>query len=150
MTAVWSTWINPLRKVLPEDVAISTTPEVGAKITLRQPLHTRQAFPEVFPVACNRSKAGTTWNRHNVSTSSGHQSNWSRIPAGRTLFQSRLRAAGTRTERAADKPFDQLLKETICEPFQLERTAIPTDDTLRTGDRLRREFMAIGKNSFPA
>ena len=34
-------------------------------------------------------------------------------------------------ERAAGKPFDRLLQEMVCEPLQLERTAIQVNDKLR-------------------
>ena len=37
---------------------------------------------------------------------------------------------GHALERAAHKPLAQLLKEMICEPLQLGRTAIPTDNTV--------------------
>jgi D-alanyl-D-alanine-carboxypeptidase/D-alanyl-D-alanine-endopeptidase len=47
-------------------------------------------------------------------------------------------------ERAAGKPFDQLLQEMVCEPLQLERTAINVNDKLRvatgySGGNSRRE-----------
>ncbi len=37
---------------------------------------------------------------------------------------------GHALERAADKPFDRLLKETVCDPLQLEGTAIGDTDQL--------------------
>jgi CubicO group peptidase (beta-lactamase class C family) len=38
---------------------------------------------------------------------------------------------GHALERAAGKPFDQLLQEIVCEPLQLERTTIHINDKLR-------------------
>ena len=123
---------QPVAKYLPEDVAISTTPEVGAKITLRHLASHTSGLPRGIP---GRVQSVEGWYDLEPQRLYDHLANVSleSDPGTEELYSNLgFGLLGHALECAADKPFDQLLKETICEPLQLERTAIPTDDTLHT------------------
>ncbi len=69
---------QPVRKYLPDDVSISTTPELGATITLRQLASHTSGLPRGVPGSSSRSKAGTNWNPSG-STIIWPMSNWNPI-----------------------------------------------------------------------
>src|SRR5690606_36111154 len=55
---------------------------------------------------------------------------------------------GHALERAAGKPFDQLVQEFICEPLTLTRTAIQADDSLRPATGYSRRSGVAIEHSF--
>ncbi len=55
---------------------------------------------------------------------------------------------GHALERAADKPFDRLMHELVCDPLKLERTAIQADDKLRPATGYGRRSRFETKHSF--
>jgi CubicO group peptidase (beta-lactamase class C family) len=122
---------EPVVKYLPEDVSISNTPELGATITLRQLASHTSGLPRGVPGPVQSVEG---WYRlepqrlyeqlANVELdfSPGTDERYSNLGFG---------LLGHALQCAAGEPFDQLLQEMICDPLQLERTAIPTDDTLR-------------------
>jgi CubicO group peptidase (beta-lactamase class C family) len=123
-------WDQPVTRYLPNDVAISTTPETGATITLRQLASHTSGLPRGVP---GRVQSVDDWYALEpqrlydhladvkLESDPGTKEDYSNLGFG---------LLGHALERAANKPLAQLLKEMICEPLQLGRTAIPTDDTL--------------------
>lgn len=133
---------QPVVKYLPEGVAISTTPEVGATITLRQlasgtsglpravpgPVQSVEGWYQLEPQRLYDHLANVTLHHHdpmvdiklrfNPDTSDGYSN------LGFGLL-------GHALERAAGKPFDRLMQEFVCVPLNMERTVIQTDDKLR-------------------
>ena len=122
---------QPVVKYLPKDVSISTTPKLGATITLRQLASHTSGLPRGVP---GRVQSVEGWYQlepqrlydqlANVRLDSdpGTDEEYSNLGLG---------LLGHALERAADKPFDRLLQEMVCDPLQLERTAIRVDDKLR-------------------
>jgi CubicO group peptidase (beta-lactamase class C family) len=123
-------WDQPVTRYLPKDVAISTTPETGATITLRQLASHTSGLPRGVP---GRVQSVDDWYELEpqrlydhladvkLESDPGTKEDYSNLGFG---------LLGHALERAANKPLAQLLKEMICEPLQLERTAIPIDDTI--------------------
>lgn len=121
---------QPVVTHLPEDVSISTTPEVGATITLRQLASHTSDLPRGVP---GRVQSAEGWydlepqrlydHLANVKLNSdpGTDEEYSNFGFG---------LLGHALERAADKSLDRLLREMICDPLKLERTAIQVDDKL--------------------
>ncbi len=121
---------QPVLKYLPEDVSISTTPEVGATITLRQLASHRSGLPRGVP---GRVQSARGWydlepqrlydHLANVKLDSdpGTDEEYSNLGFG---------LLGHALELAAGKPFDELLQEMICDPLKLERTSIQVDGKL--------------------
>jgi CubicO group peptidase (beta-lactamase class C family) len=123
-------WDQPVTRYLPNDVAISTTPETGATITLRQLASHTSGLPRGVP---GRVQSVDDWYELEpqrlydhladvkLESDPGTKEDYSNLGFG---------LLGHALERAANKPLAQLVKEMICEPLQLERTAIPIDDTI--------------------
>ncbi|MEZ6124196.1 MAG: serine hydrolase domain-containing protein [Planctomycetaceae bacterium] len=121
---------DPVAKYLPANVAISTTPETGATVTLRQLASHTSGLPRSVP---SDVQSVDDWYEpepqrlyellQNVRLESrpGTAELYSNLGFG---------LLGHVLERAAGKPLDQLLKEMISDPLQLTRTAIPVDDTV--------------------
>lgn len=121
---------QPVARYLPKDLSISTTPKLGAKITLRQLASHTSGLPRGIPGAV-QSVDG--WYQlepdrlyellANVKLQSepGVTEEYSNLGFG---------LLGHALECAAGKPFERLLQEMICEPLQLKSTAIPVDDKL--------------------
>jgi CubicO group peptidase (beta-lactamase class C family) len=121
---------QPAIKYLPEGVSISTTPDVGATITLRQLASHTSGLPRGVP---GRVQSVEGWyqlepNRLydlladiKMDSAPGTKELYSNLGFG---------LLGHSLECAAGKPLDQILKEMICGPLQLQHTAIQVDDTL--------------------
>lgn len=121
---------QPVVKYLPDGVSISTTPEVGATITLRQLASHTSGIPRSIP---GRVQSVEGWydlepqrlydhlTNIQLKTKPGTEERYSNLGFG---------LLGHALERAANKPFHQLIQEMICDPLQLKRTAIQVDDTL--------------------
>lgn len=122
---------QPVLKYLPAEVSISTTPKLGATITLRQLASHTSGLPRGVP---GQVQSVEGWYqlepqrlydhlaRIKLDSDPGTNEEYSNLGFG---------LLGHALERAAEKPFDRLLQELVCEPLQLKKTAIPTDDKLR-------------------
>ena len=122
---------QPVVKYLPEDVSISTTPAVGATITLRQLASHTSGLPRGVPgpvqsveslYALEPQRLYDHLSNVKLEADPGTAEQYSNLGFG---------LLGHALEYAADKPLDQLMQELVCEPLKLERTAIQADDTLR-------------------
>ena len=123
---------QPVVNYLPEDVSVSTTPEVGAKITLRQLASHTSGLPRGVP---GRVQSVEGWYELEPQRLCDHLANVSlgSDPGSEELYSNLgFGLLGHALERAADKPFDQLIQELICDPLRLEGTAIPTEGKLHT------------------
>lgn len=121
---------QPVLKYLPDGVSISTTPEVGATITLRQLASHTSGLPRGIP-----GPVQSVEGRYQLEPEKlyGHLANVAlEFDPGTDDLYSNLGFGllGHALERAAEKPFDQLLQEMVCEPLQLEHTTIHVDDSL--------------------
>lgn len=122
---------EPVVKYLPPGVSISTTPDVGATITLRQLASHTSGLPRGVP---GRVQSVDGWYQLEPERLYDHladvelESNPGTAEEYSNLGFGLL---GHALERAAGKPFDRLIQDLICDPLQLARTAIPVDDTLR-------------------
>jgi CubicO group peptidase (beta-lactamase class C family) len=121
----------PVTKYLPNDVVISTKAKSGATITLRQlASHTsglQRGVPG--PVQSIEDRYQLEPERLYVQLAKAKLE----FEPGTAELYSNLGFGllGHALERAAGKPFEQLLQETVCEPLKLERTAIHVHDKLR-------------------
>jgi CubicO group peptidase (beta-lactamase class C family) len=116
---------------LPKGISISTKPDVGATITLRQLASHTAGLPREVP---GRVQSVEGWYDlepqrlydllANVKLNSepGTAEEYSNLGFG---------LLGHVLERAADKPLDRLLQELICDPLKLERTAFQVDNKIR-------------------
>lgn len=121
---------QPVVKYLPGDVSISTTPEVGAKITLRQLASHTSGLPRGVP---GRVQSVDGWYELEPQRLYRHLADveMESDPGTEELYSNLgFGLLGHALERAADKPFDQLMQEMICDPLQLQRTAIPSNAKL--------------------
>jgi len=133
---------QPVVKYLPEDVSISTTPEVGATITLRQLASGTSGLPRGVP---GQVQSVEGWYQLEPQRLYDHLANV-KLHHHDPMVDVKLRfnpdtsdgysnlgfgLLGHALERAAEKPFDRLMQEFVCDPLKLERTAIQADDKLR-------------------
>jgi D-alanyl-D-alanine-carboxypeptidase/D-alanyl-D-alanine-endopeptidase len=121
---------QPVVKYLPAGVSISTQPERGATITLRQlashtsglprgipgPVQSVEGRYELEPERLYKHLAEIT-----LQFDPGTDDLYSNLGFG---------LLGHALELAAGKPLNQLLQELLCDPLKLERTAIHVDDKL--------------------
>jgi len=135
---------QPAMKYLPKDVSVSTKPEVGATITLRQLASHTSGLPRGVPGAVQSVEGRYQLEperlyahlaRVKLEFDPGTDELYSNLGFG---------LLGHVLERAAGKPFDRLLREMVCDPLQLERTAIQVHDKPRlatgySGSSPRRE-----------
>ncbi len=122
---------QPAVKYLPKDVSISTQPELGATITLRQLASHTSGLPRAVA-----GRVQSVEGRYQLEPKRLYE----QLANVRLVFDpgtdelySNLGVGllGHVLERAAGKPFDRLLEEMVCEPLHLERTAIQMNDKLR-------------------
>lgn len=121
---------EPVLKYLPEEVTISTTPKRGATITLRQLASHTSGLPRGVP-----GRVQSVEGRYQLEP----QRLYAHLAAveldsdpGTSERYSNLGIGllGHALEHAAKKPFDQLVKDMICVPLNLDRTAILDTDRL--------------------
>ncbi|MBC8356886.1 MAG: beta-lactamase family protein [Planctomycetes bacterium] len=122
---------EPVTDYLPRNVRISTKPELGATITLRQLASHTSGLPRRVP-----GKVQSVEGRYELEPQRLYDHlAYVRLaydPGTDEIYSNLgMGLLGHALERAADKPFDQLVQEMICEPLSLERTAIRVDDKLR-------------------
>lgn len=137
---------QPVMKYLPTNVSISTTPALGATITLRQLASHTSGLPRGVPGPVQSVEA---WYELDPQRLYDHLKNVKlESDPGTAEEYSNLGFGllGHALERAAGKPFELLLQELVCNPLQLGTTAIPTDDKLHfatgydsSGSRFERE-----------
>jgi CubicO group peptidase (beta-lactamase class C family) len=122
---------QPVVRYLPKVVSISTKPEVGATITLRQLASQTSGLPRTVG-----GKVQSVEGRYQLEPKLLYK----QLAKVRLVFDpgtdelySNLGVGllGHVLELAADKPFERLLQEMVCEPLHLDRTAIHVNDKLR-------------------
>lgn len=121
---------QPVVKYLPKHVSISTTPEVGATMTLRQLASHTSGLPRGVPGTVQSVEG---WYQLEPNRLYEHLSDVTlEFDPGTDEEYSNLGFGllGHALECAADKPFDRLLREMICDPLQLKKTAIQVNDKL--------------------
>lgn len=121
---------QPAVKYLPVEVSISTSPDAGAKITLRQLASHTSGLPRGIP-----GRVQSVEGRYELEPKRlyDHLANVALdFDPGADEGYSNLGTGllGHVLERAAGKPFDQLLQELVCEPLHMQSTAIQVDDRL--------------------
>lgn len=122
---------EPVVKYLPAGVAVSETPERGAKITLRQLASHTSGLPRSVPGRVQ----SVEWRYElepqrlydlladvTLENEPGKAGSYSNLGFG---------LLGHALELAAQKPLNELLQEYLCEPLKLERTAIHVDPDLQ-------------------
>ncbi|MCA8989554.1 MAG: beta-lactamase family protein, partial [Planctomycetaceae bacterium] len=121
---------QPVLQYLPKGISISTMPEVGAKITLRQLASHTSGLPRGVP---GKVQSVEGWYELEpellykqlatikLESEPGTAELYSNLGFG---------LLGHALERAANQPLHKLVDELICKPLQLERTAIQHDDSL--------------------
>ena len=122
---------QPVAKYLPKDVSISTKPELGATITLRQLASRTSGLPRGVP-----GPVQSVEGRYQLEPKRLYE-HLARVklefdPGTDELYSNLgFGLLGHVLERAAGEPFDRLLQEMLCDPLQLERTAIHANDKFR-------------------
>jgi CubicO group peptidase (beta-lactamase class C family) len=121
---------QPVVKYLPKEVSISTKPELGATITLRQLASHTSGLPRGVP-----GQVQSVEGRYQLEPKRlyDHLADVKlEFDPGADELYSNLGFGllGHVLELAAGKPFDRLLQEMLCDPLQLERTAIQVHDKL--------------------
>ena len=122
---------QPVAKYLPQDVSISTKPILGATITLRQLASHTSGLPRGTP-----GPVQSVEGRYQLEPKRLYDQLAKvtlEFDPGTAELYSNLGFGllGHALERAANKPFDQLLQELVCDPLHLERTAIQVNDKLQ-------------------
>jgi len=122
---------QPVVKYLPSDVSISTKPKVGATITLRQLASHTSGLPRGVP-----GRVQSIEGRYQLEPKRLYDHladvKLEFAPGTGELYSNLgFGLLGHVLERASGKPFDRLLQEMVCDPLQLERTAIHVNDKLR-------------------
>lgn len=116
---------------LPKGVRMSTTPELGATITLRQLASHTSGLPRSVP-----GQVQSVEDRYELEPQRlyDHLANVELVSNpgdGKEYSNLGFGLLGHVLERAANKPLDRLLKEMLCNPLQLDSTAIEGDAKLR-------------------
>jgi CubicO group peptidase (beta-lactamase class C family) len=122
---------QPVAKYLPKDVSISAKPALGATITLRQLASHTSGLPRGIP-----GRVQSVEGRYQLEPKRlyDHLAGVKlEFDPGTGQIYSNLGFGllGHALERAAGKPFDQLLQDMLCEPLRLAGTAIEVHDKLR-------------------
>lgn len=121
---------QPVVNYLPKGVSISDTPEVGARITLRQLASHTSGLPRRVPgkvqsvegyYQLEPQRLYDHLARVKLEYAPGMGEGYSNLGFG---------LLGQTLELAAKKPLNQLLQELLCEPLNLERTAYHVDKNL--------------------
>lgn len=140
---------RPVVDYLPDGVNISTTPEIGAEITLRQLASHTSGLPRGVPgpvqsveghYKLEPQKLYGLLAEVRLESKPGTAESYSNLGYG---------VLGHVLELAADKPFHQLMDELLCEPLKLKQTAIQADDSLRPATGYdRRDWRVERTHSF--
>ena len=122
---------QPVVTYLPAGVAISSTRDVGATITLRQLASHTSGLPRGVPGEVQTVEG---WYELEPQRLYDHLANVELQSAPGTAEEYSNLGFGLLAHAlavAADKPFAQLIQELICNPLKLEHTAIQADGKLR-------------------
>ena len=122
---------QPVVKYLPENVSISTTPELGATITLRQLASHTSGLPRGIPGPVQSVEGRYELEPQRLYDLLANIKLVSNPGAAELYSILGFGLLGHALERAAGKPFDQLLQEMICEPLRLQGTAINPPENLQ-------------------
>src|SRR5262245_15073084 len=115
---------QPVVKYLPKDVPISTRPALGARMTLRQLASHTSGLPRGVPGPIQSVEGRYQLEPQRLYEQLG-KVKLAFEPGTDELYSNLgFGLLGHVLERAAGKPFDQLLQEMVCGPLRLERTAI--------------------------
>jgi D-alanyl-D-alanine-carboxypeptidase/D-alanyl-D-alanine-endopeptidase len=118
----------PVARYLPKGVIISTRPEVGAKITLRQLASHTSGLPRtvIKPVQSVEGRYQLEPQRlYDQLAEVALEFN----PGTDELYSNLgFGLLGHALELAAGKPYEQLLQEMLCAPLHLERTSTDVND----------------------
>jgi CubicO group peptidase (beta-lactamase class C family) len=118
---------QPVAKYLPAGVSISTRPDLGAKITLRQLASHTSGLPRGIPGVVQSIEG-----RYALEPERLYQllatARLEFEPGTRDLYSNLgFGLLGHALELAAGQPLNTLLQELLCEPLHLERTALYVD-----------------------
>lgn len=122
---------QPVVKYLPSGVVISTTPEIGSTITLRQLASHMSGLPSNVPGQVQTAEGWYELEPQRLydhlavvklNSEPGAAADYSNLGFG---------LLGHALELAAQQPLDLLMQEQICDPMKLTHTAIQVDDSLR-------------------
>jgi CubicO group peptidase (beta-lactamase class C family) len=122
---------QPVARYLPNNVLISTKPKLGATITLRQLASHTSGLPRGAPGAVQSVEGRYELEPQRLYEHLARVSLESDPGTAELYSNLGFGLLGHVLERATGKPFDRLLQEMLCEPLQLERTAIRVNDKLR-------------------
>ncbi|MCG8651068.1 MAG: beta-lactamase family protein [Pirellulales bacterium] len=139
---------QPVVTYLPENVAVSRTPDVGATITLRQLASHTSGLPRGVP---GRVQSVEGWYQLEPQRLYEHLADVKlEFRPGTAEEYSNLGFGllGHALELAANKPFDQLMQELVCAPLDLKQTAIQADETLRPATGYGRRGRVVTEHSF--
>ena len=130
---------QPAVMYLPENVPISTSPELGATITLRQLASHTSGLPRGVP-----GQVQSVEGRYELEPQRlyDHLESVKLVSSpGTTREYSNLGFGllGHVLERASGKTLDRLMNEMICEPLQLSSTAIEDDANIQPATGYRRQ-----------
>ena len=114
----------PVAKYLPSGVAISTMAERGGKITVRQLASHTSGLPRGVPGAVQSVEGRYALEPERLYALL-KKVELQAEPGARELYSNLgFGLLGHVLERAAGKPYEQLVSGLVCEPLRLERTAI--------------------------
>ena len=111
---------QPVVKYLPQGISISTTPELGATITLRQLASHTSGLPRGIPGPVQSVEGRYELEPQRLYDLLANVKLVSDPGTAELYSNLGFGLLGHALERAAGKPFDQLLQEMICAPLQLE------------------------------
>lgn len=110
---------------------MSSTPELGARITLRQLASHTSGLPRNPPGAVQSVEGWYQLEPQRLYKLLAEVKLTAEPGAAEEYSNLGFGLLGHALERAAGEPFDRLLSKLICEPLHLEHSAIPVDDQLR-------------------
>ena len=120
----------PLATYLPPDVKISTEPDIGAKITLRQLASHTSGLPRGIPGRVQSVEGRYALEPERLYKLLPHIQ-LAYAPGTDDLYSNLgFGLLGHALELAAGKSLNDLLQELICEPLELKHTAFHVDENL--------------------
>ncbi|MEM9589670.1 MAG: serine hydrolase domain-containing protein, partial [Planctomycetota bacterium] len=122
---------QPAVTYLPENVRISTSPELGATITLRQLASHTSGLPRGVAAEVQSIEGRYELEPRRLYDLLANVELTSDPGAARAYSNLGFGLLGHALERAADKPLDRLMKEMICDPLKLANTAIQDDEKIQ-------------------
>ncbi|MEM8913006.1 MAG: serine hydrolase domain-containing protein [Planctomycetota bacterium] len=139
---------HPVSQYLPAGVAISSTPNVGSTITLRQLASHASGLPRGVPGQVQTIEGWYQLEpqrlydhlaRVELESEPGSRESYSNLGFG---------LLGHALELAAEQRLDRLMLELVCQPLGLERTEIQSDGTVRPATGYDHRRHSISQHSF--